>query len=163
MPVLRSLVEDTKGAAAAEMALVTPLLVILLFGGFELGYYFYSQQVVTKAVRDGSRYAARLGFADYSGCAASSGAESNIKTVTRTGTLSSASSPLLRGWTNAATITVSVSCHAATTTGIYRNMAAGAPRVTVAASVPYTSLFGSLVFDDDLTLNAEAQAAVMGF
>lgn len=163
MSVFRSLVEDTHGAAAAEMALVTPLLVILLFGGFELGHYFYSQQVVTKAVRDGSRYAARLGFADYTGCAAATGAADKIKLVTRTGTLLSSAPPLVRGWTDPSTITVSVSCDTTTMTGIYRSMAGGAPRVTVAASVPYTSLFGGMVFDGNMTLNAEAQAAVMGF
>ncbi|MGL5837065.1 MAG: TadE family protein, partial [Sphingorhabdus sp.] len=59
MPIIRSFMQCRKGAAAAEMALVTPLLMIIMFGAFELGNYFYSQHVVTKAVRDGARFASR--------------------------------------------------------------------------------------------------------
>lgn len=162
MDILRALIRDQSGAAAAEMALVVPLLSILLFGGFELGYLFYSQQVVTKAVRDASRYAGRLPFSEYAGCAPSGTATTNIKAITRTGTLNGNATPLINGWTDNATVTVSVSCDAGTTTGIYRSLTSGAPRVTVNASVPYTSLFGGLVMDD-LSLNAEAQTAVMGF
>src|SRR3546814_13564998 len=55
----RSLARDRSGAAAAEMALVSPMLIILMFGSFELGNYFLDEHVVLKAVRDGARYAAR--------------------------------------------------------------------------------------------------------
>src|SRR3546814_3109530 len=58
----RSLARDRSGAAAAEMALVSPMLIILMFGSFELGNYFLDEHVVLKAVRDGARYAARQNF-----------------------------------------------------------------------------------------------------
>ena len=48
------------GAAAAEMALVLPILIALMFGSFELGNYFLNQHVVTKAVRDGLRFEAEF-------------------------------------------------------------------------------------------------------
>ena len=63
--MLRRLLRQSSGAAAVEMALVTPLLMVLMFGSMELGYYFYSQHVVTKAVRDGARFASRQGFDKY--------------------------------------------------------------------------------------------------
>ena len=57
--------QDRSGAAAAEMAMVAPLLMILMLGAMELGHYFYSQHVVVKAVRDGARYASRHDFSNY--------------------------------------------------------------------------------------------------
>ena len=54
---------DRRGAAAAEMALVTPLLLVILFGAVELGNYFYNEHIVVKAVRDGARFAASCGKA----------------------------------------------------------------------------------------------------
>lgn len=43
------------GAAAVEMAIVLPLLVILLFGTVEFGLVFYNQQMLTNASREGAR------------------------------------------------------------------------------------------------------------
>ena len=60
-----ALLADRSGSSAAEMALVTPLLLVLMFGTFELGYFFLSEHVVQKAVRDAARYAARLPMASY--------------------------------------------------------------------------------------------------
>jgi Flp pilus assembly protein TadG len=59
------LLKDRTAAAAAEMALVLPILLILIFGSVELGYYFMSEHVVDKAVRDAARYAARLPVTDF--------------------------------------------------------------------------------------------------
>src|SRR5215217_7313983 len=50
---------DVRGSAAAEMALVLPLLLALMFGSLELGDYFLSEHVLLKGVRDGAVYAAR--------------------------------------------------------------------------------------------------------
>ena len=38
----RNFLCSVRGAAAAEMALILPLLFILLFGGFEAGHYVWS-------------------------------------------------------------------------------------------------------------------------
>ena len=72
------LFRDRAGAAAAEMALVTPLLMIIMFGAMELGKYFLDEHVVAKAVRDGARYAARRSFTDYAGCAVSGDVQDKI-------------------------------------------------------------------------------------
>ena len=58
--------KDRCGAAAAEMALVAPMLITLMFGSFELGNYFLSEHALAKAVRDGARYATRIAVTNYS-------------------------------------------------------------------------------------------------
>jgi Flp pilus assembly protein TadG len=46
------------GAALVEMALITPLLLILLLGIIEFGYVFAQYNEVRHAAREGARYAA---------------------------------------------------------------------------------------------------------
>ena len=163
-----------KGAAAAEMALVTPLLIILMFGAFELGNYFLSEHVVVKAVRDGARYASRMGFANYNCSSASTGTAvgdpvlTNTRNLVRTGQVFSGGTQRLAGWTDETTISVTYDCvdaSAATPpyTGIYRGMSY-VPVVQVAVEgLEYTTLFNNLGFSSStLELNAESQASVMG-
>ncbi|MBU0554445.1 MAG: pilus assembly protein [Alphaproteobacteria bacterium] len=154
---------DTRGVAAAEMAMVTPLLMVIMFGIFEAGNFFWNEHIVVKAVRDGARFAGRQSFADYS-CAAvtNSGVETSIKNLTRTGDAAGSGDARVSGWINDQ-VTVSVSCSGGTTTGIYTGRASGAPVVTVSATVPYNSLFGALGFDTaGLSVSASAQSPVMG-
>jgi len=51
----RQAVKDSSGAAAVEFALVLPLLMLLLLGGLDWGYYFFVAQVTTNAAREGAR------------------------------------------------------------------------------------------------------------
>ena len=168
-----SLIRNEKGAAGAEMALMVPLLIVMMFGSFEMGHFFWNEHKVVKAVRDGSRFAARQPFAKFS-CSQTSillgdgtaNADTTyitqVKNLTRTGTIAGTGNPKVSGWTNAQ-ITVSVSCPATVvTTGIYKDLT-NAPRVTVAATVPYPSLFSSLGFNSsNINLNGQAQSPVMG-
>ena len=154
------------GAAAAEMALVLPFLVILMFGGIEVGYYFYNEHQVVKGVRDGARYAARQSFVSLN-CNGGSPStipgdvQTAIKEITRTGKISGGT-PRVPGWVNA-DITVTLTCPStAITTGIYENED-NAPQVNVAATVSYDSMFDGIgVLDSTYTLRATQQAAVMG-
>jgi Flp pilus assembly protein TadG len=50
-----SLVGSQNGAAAVEMALLLPILIILIFGAIEFGVFMYDQQVLTNASREGAR------------------------------------------------------------------------------------------------------------
>ena len=156
------------GAAATEMALVTPLLLAILFGSVELGNYFYNEHILVKAVRDGARYAARQGFSNYSCSGAPSGSVvANTQALVRTSLLSSGTDrfPDVQN----GDITLSTSC---TTTlgvqdmrsGIYKGMTAGAPIVTVQATVDYTPVIGAAFgfSGAGMRLNATQQAAVMG-
>ena len=162
------------GGAAAEMALVLPLLLVLLFGSVELGNYFRDEHILLKAVRDGARFAAREGISNFTGCSGAPGGTvvSDTQNVVMTGLVSNGTA-LLPNW-NSTTVTVSVSCTttagSTTLAGVYANVvdssgtAIGAPVVTVKASVPYTSLLGSYGFTGKgLNLNASQQAAVVGW
>jgi Flp pilus assembly protein TadG len=44
-----------QGAAAVEFALVLPIMLLLLFGLIQYGYYFYSMQAGSSAVGDAAR------------------------------------------------------------------------------------------------------------
>ena len=171
MKTLRSRLRlDRRGSAAAEMALVTPLLAGLMFGSLELGKFFWDEHMVVKAVRDGARYAARQRFATMP-CGGPAANESQIRNVVRYGkpVVTVADKPLLYYWTNPATITVAINCYAnagvggsRVYNGVYADQAS-VPRVTVSAAVPYRPLIGVIGFNSiGLTLNASSQATVFG-
>ena len=165
MKSLRSLLACTTGAAAAEMALVVPLLTTIMFGAFEAGNFFWNQHIVTNAVRDGARYAARRPLTDFAGCIPSTGVVADTRSVTRTG-LVSGGTPRIANWTDPLTVSVTMpgGCNPSFSGGIYRNNPGGAPTVTVSATLPYNSLFKNLGFTTTtLNMRADAKAAVMGF
>jgi Flp pilus assembly protein TadG len=148
------------------MALVLPILLVLIFGATEVGYYFMSEHVVDKAVRDAARYAARLPVADYPDCTSiDPTAELQVQRLARTGDPSGTTSRLA-GWTADTMTTVSISCPGTGTyanSGIYSDFPNGAPVVTVTAQVPYDTLFGMIGLGaSTLTLNGSQQAAVIG-
>lgn len=166
---------DRSGAAAAEMALVLPFLLILMFGSFEMGRYFLDEHVVLKAVRDGARYASRQGFTNYT-CPSTVNAtvEANTRNVVRYGktTVAAGDSPRLPYWGattsgGAPTITISLACPTSLDGteahgGLYSTRP-DVPVITVHATVEYDSLFGALGLGSGiLNLTAESQAAVMG-
>ena len=151
-----------RGAAAAEMVLVTPLLLVLMFGAVEVGRYFLDEHVALKAVRDGARFAARHKFSEMP-CDGQPARAAEIRNLVRFGNIAGTGSPRLRYWTSGAGITFSIRCTTGTWSGIYSENPQGAPVVTVSVTIPYVSLFGGLGFDvSDLRLRAEAQSAVMG-
>lgn len=157
----------TRGAAAAEMALILPLLIVILFGGFEAGAYFWTEHKVVKGVRDGARYAARQPFSAYSGCSAPTGTTlDNIRNLTRTGQLTGGTAKV-SGWVDA-DVTVTVACQAPvansyTSGGLYAAQATGAMHITVSTTVNYPSLFGTLGFNTTGTVvRASSNAAAMG-
>ena len=166
---VRQILSDCVGTAAAEMALIAPLLITLMFGSMELGNYFLNEHAVVKAVRDGARYAGRLDIVNYtcpSGSAIGSitGKETEVKNLTRTGSINGLATPRLGYWTDASTITVSVRCVAkASYGGTFSSLVGDIPVVTVAADVPYGSLFKYIGFTSiNLSLRAESEATVMG-
>lgn len=163
----RRLIGDRRGAAAVEFALSLPLLVALMVGFLESGRYIEEVHIVTKAVRDGVRYAARQPFTAY-GCAAGMGTVNigstpigtDIKRYVRTGSVTGVT-PRLRQWTDDATVSVLVVCNSSST-GIYDDVAGGAPVVQVHANVPYAPLAGDVGWHTGMALHARAQSPVMG-
>ena len=169
---LHDLRASRSGVAAAEMVLMTPLLLVLMMGAFEVGNYFYSEHVVATAVRDGARYASRLPFTYYpcGGAINPTSAESNIKNITMNGAISGGNQRLAN-WNNVNSVTVTFACVASGFTyvdnGIFRGLSGGVRFVTVTAVVPYKSLFARFGITNAHTLNginlvAQSQAAVVG-
>lgn len=174
MRTLRRLLRDKCGSAAVEMALVTPLMLVVMLGSVEVGNYFYDEHRLVKAVRDGARYAARQSFSSYSSvCPSGQPAApipANAKLMTQKGTLDSTAQDLLPNWSNA-TFSISVTCVNSLASGGATPYALGgiyaatsAPTVLVSVSIPYKSLFGTAfgVKTPGITLNATQSAAVMG-
>jgi Flp pilus assembly protein TadG len=163
MRTLTNLLAERRGSAAAEMALSLPILLVLTFGTFELGYYFRCEHIVQKAVRDASRYAARLPMANYPSCTPTAAAEAQIQKVARTGR-PDGTVQRLQGWTADNMVKVQVSCDTSGTyTGIYSEFPMGVPKITVSASVPYPSVFGTMGLPaPTLKLNAQSQSAAYG-
>jgi Flp pilus assembly protein TadG len=162
MCMMSRLATDTRAAAAAEMVLVLPILLVLLFGSVELGNYFLSEHVVQKAVRDASRYAARLPVGNFDCGSGTMTDATPVQKLARTGD-PAGTTGRLADWTSDSMTTVSVSCDTSGTyTGLYADFPAGVPVVTVTSSVPYTTLFGAMGLGGTLSLNASQQAAVMG-
>lgn len=167
------LIRDRGGSAAAELALVMPLLLVVLIGSVELGHFMYNEHILTKAVRDGARYAARQGFANYD-CSGEPSAtvRDNTRELVQTMLLTGGDDRMIN-WA-ASTISVSEVCRASATTignttenmsGIYDELAlAGAPVVTVSATVPYSPVIGAPFGFSGVgfSLNARQEAAVMG-
>lgn len=160
----RSFWRNEGGAAAAEMALVLPIFLALIYGSFEIGKYFLDEHVVIKAARDAARFAARSSFASFSCSTVASDVETATKNIARTGQVAAGGTARLPYWTSDATVTVGVRCDTSGTyQGIYRNVATGVPVVTVTILVPYDSLFGRLGIDaPSLSIGAQSQAVVMG-
>lgn len=165
----RRLVRHRSGAAAAEMALVMPMLVVMMFGSAEVGKFFWDEHVVMKAVRDGARYASRQKFADMP-CGGTATNETAIKNVVRYGAPAVGTlDPRLYYWTDDSTITVTITCYdnagtdgARVYDGIYSSRAQ-VPVVKVSASVPYSPIVGAIGVDaSNFRLNAYSEGTVFG-
>lgn len=162
----RSILRDRQGSAAVEMALVTPLLLIILFGSVEVGNFFYNEHLLSKAVRDGARFAARQNFSYYTCSGAPTGTVvADTRKIVKTGYLTPpANSDRLYSW-NDSTITLDTRCdNTLGLTGIYRGKTTGAPIVTVSATVPYRPIARTLFGFSGVgvNLNATQRAAVTG-
>jgi Flp pilus assembly protein TadG len=185
MRVVRALLRNDQAAAAAEMALVTPFLLALMFGAFELGNLFMDEHALEKQVRDGARYGARLELSDDYSCSADpatvfaegDATDDDIIKVTKDGVTSGDGSPR---WTtywdrkcNNATPTLAVTVRCVEksdidtddtgSTGIYSGLDGDIPVVVVSGAVKYRSVLASLGFDaTNVCLRAKSEAAVQG-
>ena len=164
---------EQSGAAAAEMALVLPLLLTILIGSVELGNFFYNEHILVKAVRDGARFAGRQDFSYYSACSGSPTGTvvADTKALVRSSLRSGGTNRIAN--LNDGDISVVASCAVNATddaaavenmSGIYRGRAGGAAMVTVTASANYTPIIGAAFGFSGIgfRLNASQQSAVMG-
>lgn len=52
---MKALMDDKRGTAAIEFAIILPLLVVFIFGIIEFGLVFYDKAMVTNASREAAR------------------------------------------------------------------------------------------------------------
>lgn len=169
--MIRALARNDRASASAEMVLVLPFLLVLMFGGFEAGNFVWSQHKLTMAVRDGARFAARMEvdkFCDGDSTDLDPDIEADIKAVTVTGALpppdgGTAPPAKVPNWTTDQ-VTVTPYCGAFSGNGIYTDLNNEGPIILVEASdVTYPSLFESLgLLDSSIRLTAKTHAAVIG-
>lgn len=160
------LFRDRRGSAAVEFVLSLPMMLALLFVGMEAGHFFWTEHKLVKAVRDGARFAARAQVEDLcDGATADIDATlaSEIRNLTATGQVADGGTSKVPGW-DADDVVVTVGCQQFVATGIYTDLGANGPLVTVSAgSVAYPAILNSLgVLDNTVTISAESSAAVMG-
>jgi len=151
-----------EGAAAAELALVLPILVIILFGLIEFGRLFHDFDVVAKGVRNAARYLAHIpsqGCADAGGGnvtwspkATNPNAIAQTKEMATFGQFADGTETLRLASFTVATVNVSTPCPLNTDSleGVYVGGVGGAPlertrRADVTAVVNITFMFGELV------------------
>jgi hypothetical protein len=181
---LGSLWRAKHGSAAAEMALVFPFILVLMFGAFELGNLFLDEHTLTKQVRDGARYASRLPLSEDFVCNSEvfdgddAAAKADIIKVTKDGSLAdSAQARWTTYWTRtctggAPTLSVDIRCVAKTnidlaadgTTGVYSSLEGNQiPVVKVSGAVKYRSVLASIGIDaTNICLKAESDVAMAG-
>jgi hypothetical protein len=124
-----------------EFTLLAPILIGLMCGLAEFGQALRQVHVMQKGVRDAARYLAAVpvnpacvGVPDPAGYSWGA-AETEAKSLALTGALTGGS-PLFRGWSDPATITVDAA------TCLVNPRPAGLPlaRIRVTASAPYADL-----------------------
>jgi hypothetical protein len=156
------------------MAMVTPLLLILMFGSVELGNYFWNEHTLLKAVRDGARFAARQGFSNFNTCSSSgtdlssSTVGLDTKKVVQKGSLDGSQPDLLPNWSTA-TFRLTATCDTTQIggqdmSGLYRNNPNGWTKVAVETTLTYRPVLAvALGFSGvSYQLYAQSQAAVTG-
>lgn len=166
--LLPKLLGDCRASAAAEMALVTPFLLALMFGAAELGNYFFNEHILLKGVRDAAVYASRadLSLFDCTTETVNPIVTNNAKALTRTGQLTGGTDRLPNWTSGSATFTVDLDCvtvaNGTTLGGIYTANNGVVPYIRVTAQLPYLSVGHRLGFNaTTLNLNAEQEAAVV--
>ncbi|MFL6725378.1 MAG: TadE/TadG family type IV pilus assembly protein [Sphingomicrobium sp.] len=181
--LLGTLQRRDEGAAAAELALVMPLLLALMFGSVELSNLFMDQHALEKQVRDGARYAARMSIDPAYSCPGTvfndPSATTKIINVTKTGAVSGAGTPRwpVAYWARtctggAPTVAVNIRCVAKNQidtanngfSGIYTSLPGTTiPVVKVSAAVKYRSFLALIGFNaTNICMTAESEAPVQG-
>ncbi len=104
------------GVASVEFILILPVLALMLFGTIEVGRLLFDFHAASKTVRDSTRYltridAAALGLACPATTVNNASAEvTNAKNLALRGTIDTSKPYLLGYWTDANSISVTVSC-----------------------------------------------------
>jgi Flp pilus assembly protein TadG len=153
------LARDESGAVLVEMALITPLVILLSAGVFEFSNIIHTKLLIEAGVIDAARYIARCSGPNEATCN-SRGSNLAANAVVAGG------SARVEGWLPAdvAVGYLSVAAVAEDGTRIYRSNTTDVRIVQVSTTFAYpgTGLWDFLGFDD-LTLTAAHEERVMGW
>ena len=160
----KAFLSNRSGASAAELALLLPLLVLLMFGAIEVGRVLHDYHLIDKSVRHAARFLSRVtvdcsdpgnpSITDNPTFAVN--ATDMAKNLALTGTPAAPSNDyLLKYWTDPNSITVTPLCtydnSSGTFSGAFKDEAI-IPQITVTAQVPIdlgirSSFLGNLSFN----------------
>lgn len=87
----------TRGQATVEAAFVVPLLLLMMFGAFQVARVFYVYHTLHKALRGGAGLLARTGKVNY--CDPNDPMLLNVKNLIVYGNLAGTGDPIVRGLT----------------------------------------------------------------
>jgi Flp pilus assembly protein TadG len=153
--MLKAFHRDETGAALTEFLIALPLLLLLLVGSFQLGYYVMYNHSVEKAVRNGARYLARVPQQGIGGWGAQ-----NMRNLMVTGTVDGTGAPLLQGWTTTnAAATIAVATSPDPVPALPTRLAWVRVTATVPVDLPVLSAFG---FEDGITVTASHEERHVG-
>ncbi len=131
--LLNRFVREERGLAATELALVTPLFLLMFLSATELGNMIYYSITVEKGMRSAITYAAR------NQVPLSDDAKDNIVSLTRTGTMDPNAPLLVRGYAEPeASVTVTTQNYTKTMSGQSEDIDVEVIILTV--DVPYVPL-----------------------
>lgn len=152
---------DGSGAAGVEFALVLPLLVVLAFGAIEMGRMLWQHEIITKGVRDGTRYLTRVPVsctAPGPGGTFSVGQVQAAENLVKSGTIT-AGTPILPAY-DSATFTIEVDCRDAAALGL--SGGTYLPVVRMIAEVPYLDYFIGVLGIGDVTFTVTHEETNVG-
>ena len=178
-PLLRRFASCSNGNAAAELALILPIMLLLLFGSVELGNLFLDQHALSKQVRDGARFASRLPLSATYTCpsdvfaTSSPTPDAKILNVTKNGVVEGTGHPRwdstywARNCTGqATTLQISYRCvdkDASGLDGIYTGLDGDLAVVKVSGQVRYRSILTAVGLNlTNVCMTAEAETPVVG-
>lgn len=164
MNCTRAFVKCERGAAASEFVLALPMMLILTFMAMEAGNYFWNEQKLIQAVRDGARFASRQSYAKICDPNFPTGTTNTaIRNVIRTGRPDGSGPQRLPIW-DEQKITVAPNCGKFLATGIFSGLGGEGAIIKVSAEgMPYYSILGALGFEPgSVALAASENAAVIG-
>jgi len=170
--ILPAFLRQRDGAAATEFAIMLPLLLILLFGGIEIGRVLHDYHTVVKSVRDAGRFAARFPVSCGGSLEATRLQQTQYLALTGSTQTPGDGDYLLAQWTDPDSVQVSVVCidnSGGTFTGLYADSGAanGAmaeiPTIQIEATAPFTFLFAAILgLPGELSLTLRHQQVHVG-
>lgn len=94
---MSEMLRDARGQISVEMAFLVPVLLLILFGAFELGRLYYTYHSLQKALRGGAGVLARASNVNY--CDTGDPALTDIKNMIVFGNLQGSGDPVIQGLT----------------------------------------------------------------